>query len=90
MSALCDVKATLFLDSPEDVMLSRLLERGKTSGRVDDNEESIRKRFKTYQDSTMPIIESFRKQNKLYQVRADRSIGKEEWRVTISCPSSKD
>ncbi len=27
-------------------MLKRLLERGKTSGREDDNEESIRKRFR--------------------------------------------
>ena len=29
-------------------MRERLLERGKTSGREDDNEESIKKRFSTY------------------------------------------
>ena len=34
----------LFFDCPEDVMVERLLERGKTSGRSDDNEATIRKR----------------------------------------------
>jgi UMP-CMP kinase len=29
-------------------MLARILERGKTSGREDDNEESIKKRFRAY------------------------------------------
>lgn len=33
----------LFLDAPEDVMVSRLLNRGESSGRSDDNVESIRK-----------------------------------------------
>lgn len=34
----------LFFDCPPDVMEQRLMERGKTSGRSDDNEETIRKR----------------------------------------------
>ena len=36
----------LFLICPEDILLQRLLERGKTSGRDDDNAESIKKRFR--------------------------------------------
>ena len=40
---------TLYLDCPEDVMRGRLLERGKSSGRVDDNEATIVKRFKVFQ-----------------------------------------
>lgn len=36
----------LFLTCPEHVLLERLLERGKTSGRDDDNVESIKKRFR--------------------------------------------
>ena len=36
----------LFINTTEEVMLSRLLERGKTSGRADDNKESIVKRFR--------------------------------------------
>lgn len=38
------VQFVLFFDCPEDVMEARLLERGKTSGRTDDNIESIKKR----------------------------------------------
>lgn len=42
-----DIGGVLFYDCPEETMEERLLERGKTSGRTDDNIESIRKRFKT-------------------------------------------
>lgn len=74
MDALVDVQFLLFLDCPEDVMMARLLERGKTSGRNDDNEESIKKRFKTYEESTRPIIEHFRKLGKVRSVDANRHI----------------
>ena len=37
----------LFFTTTEEEMLKRLLERGKTSGREDDNVESIKKRFRT-------------------------------------------
>lgn len=43
--AVCISSKVLFLVCPEDVLRDRLLERGKTSGRADDNEESIKKRF---------------------------------------------
>ncbi len=33
----------------------RLLDRGKTSGRVDDNEEAIVKRFRTFEEETLPV-----------------------------------
>ena len=36
----------LFFTTTEEEMLKRLLERGKTSGREDDNEASIKKRFR--------------------------------------------
>jgi adenylate kinase family enzyme len=50
------------------------LERGKTSGRNDDNLESIRKRLLTYEESTRPIIEHFREQGKVRQVDSNRDI----------------
>ena len=53
------VQFLLFLDCTEEVMKERLLERGKTSGRADDNLESIIKRFKTYEELTRPIINHF-------------------------------
>ncbi len=74
MNSIVDVQFLLFLDCPENVMLNRLLERGKTSGRTDDNVESIRKRFLTYEQSTRPIIEHFRTLGKVREVFADRPI----------------
>ena len=44
----CASSLTLFFTTTEEVMLNRLLERGKTSGREDDNVESIKKRFRMY------------------------------------------
>jgi hypothetical protein len=38
----------------------RIIERGKASGRSDDNIESLRKRFKTFQDETVPVIDTLR------------------------------
>jgi UMP-CMP kinase len=40
-----DVLFVLFFDCPEDCMESRLVERGKTSGRTDDNIETIKRRL---------------------------------------------
>ena len=66
----------LFFELAEDVMEARLLERGKTSGRVDDNKESIKKRFKTYEDQTLPIVNHF---DGLGMVeRIDAARGKDE------------
>ena len=42
----CKSSFVLFFSTTEEVMLVRLLERGKTSGRDDDNVESIKKRFR--------------------------------------------
>ena len=50
-------------------MTKRLLERAKTSGREDDNEESIKKRFRTYRETTMPVLEYYNKKGKVAEVR---------------------
>ncbi|CAG8369587.1 unnamed protein product [Penicillium salamii] len=70
----CPSELVLFLDCPEDVMESRLLKRGETSGRADDNAESIRKRFRTFVETSMPVVEYFRKKDRVVEVRADIPI----------------
>lgn len=59
---------TLFFTTSEEIMLGRLLERGKTSGREDDNVESIKKRFRTYKSDTMPVIEYYASLSKVAEV----------------------
>lgn len=66
----CPAKIVLFFDCPEDVMESRLMERGKTSGRTDDNAESIRKRFRTFVETSMPVVDYFEKEGKVIKVDA--------------------
>jgi len=63
------VDATIALEADEDELTARLLERGKTSGRTDDTDDSkIRTRFAEYNAKTAPLIEFYKKQNKLYSV----------------------
>lgn len=49
----------LFFECSEQVCIDRCLERGKDSGRSDDNEETLKKRIQTYNESTLPIIQHF-------------------------------
>jgi UMP-CMP kinase len=68
--AVCPAKFVLFFDCPEDVMQKRLLKRGETSGRADDNEESIKKRFKTFVETSMPVVEYYEKQGRVIRIPA--------------------
>ncbi|QNQ00639.1 YALIA101S02e14686g1_1 [Yarrowia lipolytica] len=61
-------KFTLFFECPEEVMLKRLLKRGETSGRTDDNIESIRKRFVTFIETSMPVVDYFETQDRVVVV----------------------
>lgn len=79
--AVCPSKCTLFLDCPEDEMRKRLLNRGKTSGRADDNEESIVKRFRTFVETSMPVVNYFEEEGKVIKVSAVGSEGEVYERV---------
>lgn len=65
---------TIFFECPEQVMLARLLERGKTSGRSDDNIESIKKRFRTFVETSFPVVEYFEKQGKVVKLQCDQPV----------------
>lgn len=64
----------LYFECSEEVMEERLIKRGETSGRVDDNAETIKKRFSTFVEETLPVIESYGEKNKLKKVRTVNSI----------------
>lgn len=50
------------------------MERGRSSGRVDDNLESLKKRIQTYNESTLPIIQHFDKINLVKRVDASKDV----------------
>jgi len=66
-----DCDFVLFFDCPEDVMEARLL--GRNEGRTDDNIETIRKRFKTFINDSLPVVQYYESLNKVRRVIADRS-----------------
>jgi UMP-CMP kinase len=71
-----DVVFVLNYVCPEDVLVGRLLERGKSSGRNDDNLATIQKRFQTFQAETNPIIDWYKNETNIpvYDIRTDKPI----------------
>ena len=65
-------------------MKKRLLFRGQSSGRVDDNEETIKQRLKTFHDVTEPVIEYYQKQNKLRRIESPDNVSPDEIFVKVS------
>lgn len=49
----------IYFDVSDLVMMDRLKNRGLTSGRVDDNEETIRKRLETFHNHSLPVVEHY-------------------------------
>jgi UMP-CMP kinase len=69
----CPSKFVLFYDCPEEEMQKRLLKRGETSGRSDDNAESIKKRFKTFVETSMPVVDYFEKEGRVVKIDATKT-----------------
>ncbi|XP_007645919.1 adenylate kinase isoenzyme 1 isoform X1 [Cricetulus griseus] len=64
----------LYVDAGADTMTQRLLKRGETSGRVDDNEETIKKRLETYYKATEPVISFYEKRGIVRKVNAEGTV----------------
>lgn len=69
------ISGMIALEVPEDLLIERILNRGKTSGRADDQDvEKIRNRFQEYETKTAVLKEYYLKQNKYYGVDGVGSI----------------
>lgn len=56
------------LDVPREELIRRMLERAKTSGRADDNEETIKNRLKEYESKTLPVAAYYEKKGQHVKV----------------------
>lgn len=62
----------LFFECSEEEMERRLLNRNQ--GRADDNIETIRKRFKVFVESSLPVVEHYDARGKVRKIDAARPI----------------
>jgi adenylate kinase len=70
-----EIALVLALEVSEEELVSRLLNRGKTSGRSDDTDEAvIRKRFAVYNNETTPVAEHYRRARKFQAIKGEGSI----------------
>lgn len=86
MHEFANVLGVLVYQCPLSVLEKRILERAKDSGRSDDNLESLRKRFRTFEEDTMPIIDTLRQLQdntsmKVWDISGDRPLD-EVWKDT--------
>lgn len=63
----------LYFECPYEVLEQRILGRSKFSGRSDDNVESIKLRFDTFKQETLPIVELFKAKGKCVEVDTSQS-----------------
>ncbi|ULH14890.1 adenylate kinase [Deinococcus sp. KNUC1210] len=66
------ISAVPLLEVPDQLLIDRIVERGKTSGRSDDTEEVARNRQTVYRDQTQPLIDYYSARG---QVRTVNGVG---------------
>lgn len=62
------------LEVPDEVVVDRLLGRGKKEGRKDDTEAVIRRRLEVYREQTAPLIEYYRDRHQLVSVNGNQPL----------------
>ncbi len=69
-----DVSVMINLIVDEQELITRLLKRGEVSGRSDDNMETIQKRLETYNSQTSPVIDFYKSEKKLADIKGVGTI----------------
>jgi adenylate kinase len=63
------ISMTIALEVDENLLIDRLINRGKDSGRTDDQDKSkIQNRFDEYNKKTAPLIDYYKSQNKFFEI----------------------
>lgn len=70
-----NISGMISLEVPEEELKKRLLNRGKTSGRADDqDEEKINNRIRVYKEETAPVAEFYKKQGRFNSIQGVGTI----------------
>jgi adenylate kinase len=69
------IGGVLFLQVPEEELISRMVNRAKTSGRSDDADENVqRRRLEVYSRDTLPVANHYRKSDKVVEIEGVGSV----------------
>lgn len=68
----CPCALALFLDVPDEILIERLIERSKDSGREDDNPETIKLRIKTFHEISEQVFDYFNPMGKTIKIDGNR------------------
>lgn len=69
-----ELHAVIGLEVPEEELVQRMLNRGKETGRADDNLETIKKRLAVYHNQTSPLKDHYKGQNKYLQINGSGNV----------------
>ena len=69
-----EVNVVIGLEVDDAELIKRIIARGQTSGRADDNEETAKKRLDTYYSQTLPLKDFYIKQGKYAKINGVGSI----------------
>ena len=84
------INLVLSLAVPEEELIARLVNRGKESGRSDDNEETARKRYHEYLNKTAPVADFYANQEKLVLVQGVGSVDEIFHKICLEIDEVKD
>ncbi|PVU90112.1 hypothetical protein BB559_002448 [Furculomyces boomerangus] len=93
--SITDCQSVLYFECPEQVLFERILKRSETSGRADDNAESLKKRFGVFTNESYPVIEDYANKGKVKtiscigQVEDVYSVTKSQVQPILSSSESK-
>ena len=68
------VSTVIGLEVDDAELIKRIILRGQTSGRADDNEETAKKRLNTYYSQTLPLKDFYIKEGKYAKIQGVGSI----------------
>ncbi len=69
-----DIRSAVLFSVPDEELVRRLGGRRLAESRVDDSEETVRKRLAVYQASIAPLVEHFRREGMLREVDATADV----------------
>ena len=64
------ISKVIVFEADRDELIKRILNRGETSGRSDDTEESVSVRLEVYENDTAPLIEYYEQKNLVSKINA--------------------